>query len=72
MIVNEGGIALVSGCTPRTFSMVASGTLSPYLYMMHVMDSERYQKIVACILSHEGIDFYEKDMLISRRALRQK
>ena len=27
---NEQGVALVSGCTPRLFSMVASGDLSPY------------------------------------------
>ena len=27
---NEQGVALVSGCTPRLFEMVAAGRLSPY------------------------------------------
>ena len=44
---NEQGVALVSGCTPRVFSMLASGTLSPYTYMMEILGSERYMKIVA-------------------------
>ena len=33
---NEQGVALVSGCTPRLFSMVASGDLSPYSVMMDI------------------------------------
>ena len=44
---NEQGVALVSGCTPRLFSMVASGDLSPYSVMMEVIESERYAKISA-------------------------
>ncbi len=44
---NEQGVALVSGCTPRLFSMVASGELSPYTLMMEVLNSERYSKISA-------------------------
>lgn len=44
---NEQGVALVSGCTPRLFSMVASGELSPYTVMMEVLESERYAKISA-------------------------
>lgn len=44
---NEQGVALVSGCTPRLFSMVASGELSPYAVMMEVVESERYAKISA-------------------------
>lgn len=44
---NEQGVALVSGCTPRLFSMVASGVLSPYAVMMEVLASERYAKISA-------------------------
>ena len=44
---NEQGVALVSGCTPRLFSMVASGTLNPYAFMLEVIGSERYAKIVA-------------------------
>lgn len=42
---NEQGVALVSGCSPRLFSMVMSGELSPYNYMMGVIKSERYIKI---------------------------
>ena len=44
---NEQGVALVSGCTPRLFSMVASGDLSPYSVMMDIIKSERYAKISA-------------------------
>lgn len=44
---NEQGVALVSGCTPRLFSMVASGALSPYAVMMEVLESERYSRISA-------------------------
>ena len=45
--MNEQGVALVSGVTPRLFSMVAKGDLSPYKLMMDVLGSERYAKIVA-------------------------
>ncbi|MBE5804885.1 MAG: DUF2828 family protein, partial [Clostridiales bacterium] len=45
--MNEQGVALVSGCTPRIFSMVAGGTMSPYTVMMEVLESERYAKISA-------------------------
>jgi len=44
---NDQGVALVSGCTPRLFSMVASGTMNPYAFMLEVIESERYAKIVA-------------------------
>ena len=44
---NERGVALISGVTPRIFSMVAGGELSPYTLMMEVIGSERYAKIVA-------------------------
>ncbi|MGI5895869.1 MAG: DUF2828 family protein [Oscillospiraceae bacterium] len=44
---NEQGVALVSGCTPRIFSMLQSGTLSPYAYMMGILGSERYRHIAA-------------------------
>ena len=44
---NEQGVALVSGCTPRIFSMLQSGTLSPMGYMLEVLGSERYEKIAA-------------------------
>ncbi len=44
---NEQGVALVSGCTPRLFEMVASGTMNPYAFMLEVLESKRYAKIVA-------------------------
>ena len=44
---NEQGVALVSGVTPRIFSMLAGGNLSPYSFMMEVLGSERYAKIAA-------------------------
>jgi len=42
---NEQGVALVSGCSPVLFSMVAEGTASPYAFMMQAIGGERY----ACI-----------------------
>ena len=44
---NEQGVTLVSGCTPRLFEMVASGTMNPYTFMLEVVESERYSKIEA-------------------------
>ena len=44
---NEVGVALVSGCTPRLFSMVAGGAASPYAVMMEIIESERYALISA-------------------------
>ena len=44
---NEQGVALISGATPRLFSMVAEGILSPYAFMMEVLGNERYAKIAA-------------------------
>ncbi len=44
---NEKGIALVSGCTPRLFSMVAGGIVSPYATMMDIVNSARYSPISA-------------------------
>ena len=44
---NEQGVALISGVTPRIFSMVAGGTLSPYTFMMEILGSERYAEISA-------------------------
>lgn len=44
---NEQGVALISGATPRIFSMVAGGTLSPHRFMMEILGSERYKNIVA-------------------------
>ena len=45
--LNEQGVVLVSGCSPRVFAMVASGKLSPYAFMMDVLGNERYAKINA-------------------------
>ena len=44
---NDQGVALVSGCTPRIFSMVMDGDLDPYDFMLSVVDSERYAPIAA-------------------------
>lgn len=44
---NEAGVALVSGCTPRLFSSVAGGTVSPYAAMMEILSDERYADISA-------------------------
>ena len=44
---DEQGTVLISGVTPRVFSMVAGGNLSPYTFMMEVLESERYGKIAA-------------------------
>ncbi len=43
---DETGVTLVSGCTPRIFSMVMDG-VTPYEFMMEVIGSERYSPIAA-------------------------
>ncbi len=45
--MNEQGVALVSGCTPRIFSQVMSGEMDPYTNMMSVIGGERYKVIKA-------------------------
>lgn len=45
--MNEQGVALVSGCSPRLFSMVTSDDINPYKYMLEVIESERYKNIAA-------------------------
>lgn len=45
--MNEVGVALVSGCTPRLFSMVAGGLASPYTAMMEIIGSKRYAPVSA-------------------------
>ena len=45
--MNEQGVALVSGCSPRIFSMLSSGNLSPMGYMLDILGAERYAKIAA-------------------------
>lgn len=44
---NDRGIALVSGNSPRIFSMVMDGELNPYDFMLSVIDTERYAPIAA-------------------------
>lgn len=44
---NEQGVALVSGVTPRIFSMIAGGEFSPYALMMDILNSERYARVAA-------------------------
>ena len=45
--MNEQGVALVSGSSPRVFAMLKSGVLDPYSFMMEVLGGERYARIVA-------------------------
>lgn len=45
--MNEQGVILVSGCTPRLFSMVASGQFDPAVFMKEVLLSKRYEPICA-------------------------
>ena len=45
---NEQGAILVSGCSPQIFSLVTKNEVpNPYTYMMEVLSSGRYEKIVA-------------------------
>ena len=47
---NEQGVTLVSGFSPKIFSIIANGTISattPYDLMLEVLLSERYEKIAA-------------------------
>lgn len=45
--MNEQGVILISGCTPRIFSMVANGKFDPVLLMKEVLLSERYAPVCA-------------------------
>ena len=45
--MGENGTVLVSGVTPRLFSMIAGGQTSPYEFMLEVVNSERYARIAA-------------------------
>ena len=42
---NENGVVLVSGVSPLVLSMVLSGNLSPYSFMIETLYSKRYDKI---------------------------
>jgi hypothetical protein len=44
---NEQGVALVSGCTPRIFSMICDGLLTPLDYMLDILGADRYARIAA-------------------------
>ncbi len=44
---NDEGVALVSGCTPKLFSMIAGGIIDPYAFMLEVLNKPRYACIVA-------------------------
>ena len=45
--MNEQGVILISGCTPRIFSMAANGKFDPVLLMKEVLLSERYAPVCA-------------------------
>ena len=45
--VNDRGVALVSGCSPRIFSMTMEGELDPWRFMLSVINTERYAPIAA-------------------------
>ena len=45
--MNEQGVALVSGCSPRIFSMLKSGCMTPMAYMLDILGTERYAVITA-------------------------
>ena len=45
--MDERGVALVSGVTPRLFSMIIGGALSPCALMLDVLESDRYAPITA-------------------------
>ena len=45
--MNEQGVILVSGCSPRIFTMVASGQFDPAEFMKEVLLGERYAPVCA-------------------------
>ena len=45
--MNEQGVCLISGVSPRIFSMIKSGRLTPLEYMLDILNSERYVHITA-------------------------
>ncbi|MDR1688649.1 MAG: DUF2828 family protein [Clostridiales bacterium] len=45
--LNEKGVVLVSGANARVFSMISSGSLSPYAFMMQTLGTQRYARIEA-------------------------
>ena len=45
--MNEQGVCLVSGISPRIFAMIKSHDLTPLSFMMSILNSERYKNITA-------------------------
>jgi len=45
--MNEQGVALVSGLSPRIFSMITAGNVTPLEFMLQVINSPRYENITA-------------------------
>jgi len=43
--MNERGVALVSGSSPRLFQMITSGNLTPMALMLDILNNERYARI---------------------------
>ena len=44
---NEQGVTLVSGCNARLFEQILADNTNPYTYMMEIVESKRYEQIVA-------------------------
>lgn len=44
---NEQGVTLVSGCNARLFEQILADNTNPYAYMMEIVESKRYEQIVA-------------------------
>jgi hypothetical protein len=45
--MNEQGVALVSGASPRVFSLLQSGALTPMAFMLETLQARRYANITA-------------------------
>lgn len=45
--MNEQGVALVSGTSPRIFSMITAGNVTPMEFMLQTLNSPRYENITA-------------------------
>ncbi len=45
--MNEEGVVLVSGASPRVFSMITSENISPYTFMTDILGAQRYAGITA-------------------------
>jgi len=45
--MNEKGVVLVSGASPRVFAMIRSGNMSPYAFMTDTLGAARYAEISA-------------------------